>query len=102
MQTVTGMELSPPEPQGTFADFSCGATEVTMRGAPVPRIYRKEPRRQLVLQFKAHKGVQQPEHLQGRPGFPLEDSVGEGSFAPTLVTGNLRVESDEKQINSVV
>jgi hypothetical protein len=102
MQTVTGMELSPPEPQGTFAEFSCGATAVTMTGSPVPRIYRKAARRQLVLQFKSHKGVQQPEHLQGKPAFPLEDSVGGGPFAPTLVTGNLRVESDEKQINSVV
>lgn len=98
-QTLTALELAPEEGEAPFAQFSCGSTEITMRGALVAHI--RDEKRTMFLEFKESKGKQAIEHLNGAPARPLEASVGGAPYQHVAVKGKFKERFQDVQINPV-
>lgn len=97
---VSAVEFSPVASESPFAQFSCGASSVTLMGAPIAAITHKAQTRTLVISFKAAKGKQAIQHLLSTPGQPLESSVNGGPFTPSPIKGSLKALTNELLIKT--
>ena len=96
-ENKTGIDLFPAGHTGPVMEFSCGTTEVALRGSvilPVP------PNKMLLtpaLKFVGTKGKQKPEKFVGGEKDVLEASFGKGAYEQVGLTVKL-TESNEEAI----
>ena len=95
------VQLTPPS-ETPFAEFSCGATTVTMRGAPIAAITHSTKVRTLTLEFKVKKGEQELHDVSGVLPEQLESSIDGGPFAATTVKAKLKDLNYENTLVNVV
>lgn len=88
-QLAPGVQLTPP-PGAPLAQFSCGATAIVLRGAPVAPIVHLPKVRTLMLEYKVKGGVPTMRELSDVPPEPLEASLNGSSFAPATMTAKLK------------
>ena len=74
-----GIEISAP---GVFAEFACGATAVSIRGAVIGSVKAGGGGSSLTLTYKASKGVQKPNRFVGGSELKLEASFDGGAYEP--------------------
>lgn len=104
-QDKLGLEFSPMS--GSFAEFTCGSTEVTVRGSVVAQASPVDKQtHKLTFNFKASKGKQKLAGLLEMPPAALESSVEGAKFQSTTVTGKMGFETGRVgagiEINAVV
>ncbi len=99
---VAAVQLTPPS-ETPFAEFSCGATTVVMRGAPIAQVTHNTKVRTLSFEFKVKQGEQAMHEISDVfPEFP-ESSVDGGPFTPMTVKAKLKnLNYDNTIVNMVV
>ncbi len=87
-QDKLGLEFSAMS--GSFAEFTCGSTQVTVRGSVVAQATPVDKQtHKLTFNFKASKGKQKLTGLLEMPPAALESSVEGAEFQGTTVTGKM-------------
>jgi alpha-tubulin suppressor-like RCC1 family protein len=100
-----GLEFSPMS--GSFAEFTCGSTPVTVRGSVVAQVTPVDKQtHKVTFTLKASKGKQKLTGLLEMPLAALETSVEGGEFQGTTVTGKMSFNTGRVgagiEINAVV
>lgn len=101
-ERVTALQLAPEEEGAPFAQFDCGASEVTLRGELVPRMFVKHTGRVNTLELKLNK-KERRNYIAGLEGVaptPLEASVDGGAYATVVVKAKLTWPFSEIKINT--
>jgi hypothetical protein len=97
------VDFSPIDAEGTFAEFSCGSTSVSVRGSAIALVSQKTAARTLTYAFAAPKAKQKPEHLIGMPTDVLESSVAGAPFARSGLISKVKSPNyGDLQVNPVV
>ncbi|HTU79669.1 MAG TPA: hypothetical protein VMF09_13000 [Solirubrobacteraceae bacterium] len=90
------LALYPVSKTGPFAEFSCGGTSVSVRGAVLVPIKAGKGYLKQALKFEATKGAQKPEGFEGEPKQILEESFDKGaSYEQTGLTAAITQTNDE-------
>jgi hypothetical protein len=96
------IDIAPAAGGETFAQFNCGASEVTLRGSVIVPIKDNKMGTGVALKFSAPKGKQKPEHLVEAAKDVLEESVAGGHTEQTGLTTSIAQTNEEAvEANSV-
>jgi hypothetical protein len=96
------LDIAPAAGGETFARFTCGASEDTLRGSVIVPIQDNKMDSGFALKFAATKGKQKPEHLAEAAKDVLEESVAGGHFEQTGLTAKITQTNEEAvEANSV-
>ncbi len=79
-RNTIGLALSPAGNAGSFTEFSCGATQVSIRGSVIGLLAANRMAVSSKLDFAAASGRQHPEGFVGEPSEVLEASFDGGPF----------------------
>ncbi len=90
-----GLSLSPAGGDGSFTEFSCGATQVSIRGAVVGLLAVNHMALSSKLNFSAAHGRQHPEGFLGEPSEVLEASFDGGLFERVALRLKTALSSEE-------
>ena len=91
---AVGLDLAAPG-HGVLASFSCAATQVLWQGSAIAPVKADKMGKSLILKFKAGKGHQKPERLEGLPVDVLEQQLNSGGFEPVGLTSKLTLAGEE-------
>jgi hypothetical protein len=80
---------------GGIANFTCGTTAVSWRGGLIGPALTDKMAASTSLKFKASKGKQNPEAVEGGPREVLEQAINGGSYAAVGATFTLTLTSEE-------
>lgn len=86
-------------PLGPFAEFTCGATSVTVTGSVITEVKANKPTASEVIGFGVSKGQQKIKEFVGGPRDVLETSLNEG--APIESALALSVEQNNKEADQI-
>lgn len=99
---VAAVQLTPPS-ETPFAQFSCGATTVAMRGAPIAQVTHSKTARTLQFEFKIKKGQQVLHAISDASQEAPESSIDGGPFTTMTVKATLKdLNYDDTIVNMVV
>ncbi len=90
-----GLELSPTGVGESFTEFSCGATQVAIRGSVIGVLAANRMAVSSKLGFSAAHGRQHPEGFAGGPSEVLEASFDGGSFEPVALELKAALSNEE-------
>ena len=98
-----GLELSPAGKAGTFMEFSCGGTSVSVKGSVIVPLTANKTLPTIDLQAKASNGKQKPENFVGGPKEILEASTNGEPDEPIGLTVAVTEENGEElEVDTVV
>lgn len=101
-KTKLGLALGPASGE-TFAELSCGADAVVIRGSAAAPLKTDKMLTQQMLKFKATKGTQKPAGFEGGAPAALEMRIGDESFERTGLTVTATQTNEEAvEVNSVL
>jgi hypothetical protein len=101
-RALVSCALLPTGKSGPFAEFSCGASAVSVRGAVIVPVQANKMSLTQAVKFSASKGKQKPEHFEGGAQAVLEESIGAGPYEQTGLSATITQTSKEKvEIDSV-
>lgn len=102
VEQKAAVQLTPPS-STPFAEFSCGATSIAMRGAPIALIVHSTKVRTLTLEFKLKKELPVVHELNDVSPEPLEASIDGGSFGTMRIKAKLKdLNYDDTLVNTVI
>ncbi|HTU77849.1 MAG TPA: hypothetical protein VMF09_03740 [Solirubrobacteraceae bacterium] len=84
-----GLALYPVGKTGAFMEFSCGATDVSVRGAVIVPVKSDKMSLTQALKFSASKGKQKPQGFEGEPAEILEASFDGGAYEQTGLSASI-------------
>jgi DNA-binding beta-propeller fold protein YncE len=91
-----GLDLFPVGRTGPVADFNCGSTRVSLRGAVIVQVPTNAMKLSSSLAYtQAAKGKQKPESFVGEPKNVLEASFGEEAFQQTALVLKTTLTNEE-------
>ena len=97
-ESKLGLELAGLAPSRAFAEFSCGASSVVLRGGAIAAVVANvqpgtekslEKGKNPVMKFAEKKGAGTPRAFEGSPADPLEASINGGAFTSAGIKGNV-------------
>ncbi len=99
----TALDLYPSGKTGLFVEFACGGLTVSVRGEILVPVKSDKMESTGTLKYKATKGKQELEHLEGGPTEILEASFAHGAYeqASEAITTTLKNE-EPLELNAVV
>jgi hypothetical protein len=102
-KNVIGLDLYPVGMTGFALEFSCGSTQLAVRGSVIVPVPRNSMRLTATLSYVASKGKQKPERFAGEPKDVLEASLNLEPFeAMGLTLKTTQANEERVEVNSVV
>jgi hypothetical protein len=87
-ENTPGIELRPTG-GGAFAEFSCGAASIVLRGAVIAHPPANKTAKTLPIALTETRGKQNPSHLVGMAADPFEGSLNGGAYEAAGLRGHI-------------